>query len=59
METEEKIIADCCKNCEHYDEKVECAGDKRCPAWLAWFSQEWQNIRKAAARLKEKSRSRD
>ena len=38
----------CCKGCRHLAKSGTCKEYKQCAQWVAWFSAEWSNIRKAA-----------
>lgn len=44
----------CCKNCKHLLPSGACAWSQACSEWRKWFSREWNNIRKAAALIKER-----
>lgn len=42
-----------CDACKHL-RKGSCQTYNKCSAWLAWFRQEWSEIRMAAEKLKKK-----
>lgn len=56
-QTKENRSGSCpyCFGCEHLQKEGGCSCYTHCTRWLNWFSQEWTNIREAAARLRKES----
>lgn len=51
----ETTLPSCCKNCRSHTPTKDCNGEgKDCVRWRAWFSKEWERIRKAGAEIKQR-----
>lgn len=55
------MTPECCKRCQTVTADGRCnrADFRKCYKWRAWFGREWERIRKAADRTREKIKERE
>lgn len=58
--SENTYIPEVCRNCDNLNPDGSCRSQgKECPRWRKWFSTEWSNIQKSAARVKARAQKVD